>query len=91
MSQICINVPGMKANQTINVAVTVNGKTRSLNYRVETFPWSEELDSVERIDVLRTFIKDYADDWNLVQIGPPENNLIPVMFKQRTLERAIKQ
>ena len=83
MSQICINVPGMKANQTINVEVTVDGKKQVLNYRVETFPWSSELDSIERIDVLRSFIKDYSSEWNLVQIGPPDNELIPVMFKQR--------
>lgn len=86
MSQICINVPRMKANQTINVEVTVDGVKRSLNYRVETFPWSDELGPIERIDVLRAFINDYADEWNLVQIGPPENDLIPVMFKHRITE-----
>ena len=85
MSQICINVPGMKPNQTINVEVTVDDKKQILNYRVETFPWSDQLDSVERIDVLRSFIQDYSNNWNLVQIGPPDNELIPVMFKQRVM------
>ncbi len=85
MSQICINVPSMKANQTINVVVTIDGKKQVMNYRVETFPWEDELDSIERIDVLRSFIKDYETEWNLVQIGPPDNHLIPVMFKQREI------
>lgn len=85
MSQICINVPPMKANQTINVEVTVDGRKQVMNYRVETFPWDNNLESVERIEVLRAFINEYESEWNLVQIGPPDGALIPVMFKQAQL------
>ncbi len=83
MSQICINVPRLKIHQTINLEVTIDGKKQVMNYKVESFPWTDELDPIERIDVLRSFINDYKDEWDLVQIGPPDDHLIPVMFKQR--------
>lgn len=41
MKQICIQVPSLQSNQTVDVEVTVNGKKRLMNYRLESFDWSQ--------------------------------------------------
>ncbi len=85
MSQICINVPPLRVKQTIGLEVTVDGKKRVMNYRVEPFEWPLELSSESRIERLRGFIRDYDAGWELVQIGPAVGGLIPVTFRQRSL------
>ncbi len=59
MSQICINVPTFQTQHTIGVEVTLDGKKHVMNYRVESVDWPEELDPEYRIDILRTYIRDY--------------------------------
>ncbi len=83
MSQICINVPSLQIQQTIDVAETVNGQKRVMNYRVESFAWPVDLSAERRIERLRAFIGGYDAGWELVQIGPAAGGLIPVMFRQR--------
>lgn len=83
MSQICVTVPPMQAGQTIEMEVTINGKKQVLHYRVETFPWPEDFDTEQRIQILRGFLKDYDRQWELMQIGPPDGGLIPIMFRQK--------
>ena len=86
MSQICINVPPLEAQQTIDLEVTINGKKRVMNYRVETFLWPETLPAHERIDHLRAWIRNYDAGWELVQIGPSSGGLVPVTFRQKSVE-----
>lgn len=86
MAQISIPIPNLRPDQTIIVEVTIDGVKQVTNYRVETFPWEEFMTAEDRIDHLRTYIRDYEDDWQMIQIGPPDDGLIPVMFKQRVLE-----
>lgn len=88
MSMICIPVPNLQVQHTVGVEVTVDGKKHVMNYRVESFPWPDHLSGDERIDNLRMYIRDYEDDWELVQIGPPGGGLVPVTFRQRVLEPA---
>ena len=84
MNEICIHVPSLKAQQSVEVEVTFNGKKRLMNYRVETFDWTlGGTDPAGRIERLRSMIADYDADWELVQIGVPDNDLVPVMFRQR--------
>jgi len=84
MNEICIHVPSMRENQTVDVEVTVNGKKQLMNYRVESFDWTlggHELTG--RIERLRSMIAGYEDGWELVQIGIPDGDLVPVMFRKR--------
>ncbi len=89
MNQICIHVPSLDKHQTVEVAVTVNGERRLMNYRVESFDWTGVGGSpVHRIERLRSMIDSYDSKWELVQIGVPDGHLVPVMFRQRVLESA---
>ncbi len=84
MNEICIHVPSLRENQTVDVEVTVNGKKQLMNYRVESFDWTlggHELTG--RIERLRSMIDGYDEGWELVQIGIPDGDLVPVMFRKR--------
>lgn len=84
MNEICIHVPSLREQQTVELEVTLNGKKQLMNYRVESFDWTAGGTDFEgRIERLREMIAAYEDGWDLVQIGIPDNNLVPVMFKQR--------
>jgi len=82
MSQICINVPTFQSNHTIGLEVTLDGKKHVMHYRVESVEWPEDLGPEARIEVLRTYIRNYEKGWQLVNIGPANGNLIPVTFRQ---------
>ncbi len=88
MSQICINVPTFAAQHTIGVEVTLDGQKHVMTYRVESVEWPEYLAAEDRIDILRTYIRDYDKDWELVNIGPAGGGVIPMTFKQRVMELA---
>ncbi len=84
MNEICIHVPSLRENQTVDVEVTVNGKKQIMSYRVESFDWTiggRELTG--RIERLRSLIEGYDEGWELVQIGVPDGDLVPVMFRKR--------
>lgn len=84
MNEICIHVPTLRDEQTVEVEVTVNGERRLMNYRVESFDWTLGGRDVRgRIDRLRSLIDAYDPGWELVQIGIPDGDLVPVMFRQR--------
>ena len=84
MSQICINVPTFRNNHTIGVEVTLDGKKHVMNYRVEAITWPMNLSAEDRIEVLRTYIRDYEEGWELVNIGPAGDGVIPMTFRERT-------
>ena len=84
MKEICVNIPEIEADQTVEVEVRVKGKKQQLLYRVEAFDLSKtENPSESRVDQLRILIKAYDPKWELVQIGIPDEEVIPVMFRQR--------
>ena len=83
MNQICFTVPSIRAGQTIGVAVDIDGKQHFMDYRVESVPWPEYMSVDQRIQGLRKYINSYDEGWELVQIGPPSGELVPVTFRQR--------
>jgi trehalose-6-phosphate synthase len=84
MNEICIHLPPLPANHTIELEIKADGKKRLMNYRVERFDWTAGgTDPAGRIERLRQMIRDYDPQWELVQIGvPSSDDLIPVMFRQ---------
>ena len=84
MSQICINVPTFRTNHTIGLEVTLDGKKHVMNYRVEAIEWPEHCTPEERIELLRAYIRGYDDGWELVNIGPAGDGVIPMTFRERT-------
>ena len=88
MKEICVNIPEIEADQTVEVEIRVKGKNQELLYRVEAFDLSKVGDvSFSRVDQLRIMIQSYDPAWELVQIGIPEEQVIPVMFRQRGREK----
>ncbi|MCB0718493.1 MAG: hypothetical protein KDD65_08595 [Bacteroidetes bacterium] len=82
MNQICVPIPHPGSNHFVTLEVTVDGEKRVINYRVESFPWSDSDNLSKRIDTLREFLKDYDSSWELMQIGPPDGGSINVTFRQ---------
>lgn len=85
MNQICIHIPSLGVKRTVELEIKIDGKTRYMNYRVESLDWSEDGPSHEaRIERLRRFVREYDQEWELVHIGMPDGPLIPVTFRQRS-------
>jgi len=84
MKEICVNIPELEAEQTVEVEIRVKGKNQQLMYRVEAFDLSKIDDpDASRVDQLRILIQSYDPAWELVQIGLPDAQMIPVMFRQK--------
>lgn len=81
MNQICIRIPPVAPDETVELDVSVGG-ARRLQYRVESVKCADA-SAAERAARLRMFIDSYDPHWMLVQIGPMAGTHIPVMFRQR--------
>ncbi len=87
MREISLSIPTLEAEQNIDIEVQINGKRRSLRYRVEIVAWEDKAkDNEDRVDVLRRVIRDYDKDWQLVQVGAPTDKTIPIMFRRTKTE-----
>ncbi|MCI0493713.1 hypothetical protein L0Z72_01805 [candidate division KSB1 bacterium] len=82
MPNVSIQLPMIEADQSIEVTVTVNGKQKRFNYRIEIFPWSVCQEVVNKADCLRQVIQNYDQHWQLIQIGEATENDVTLMFKQ---------
>lgn len=83
MNQICVRIPDLAKARTVELEITVGGRTHFMNYRVESLDWSGVSESA-RIEKLREFIRGYDQHWELVSIGRPSGTLVPITFRQRT-------
>ena len=88
MKEVVLQIPTLDAEQNVEIDVKINGRKKTIKYRVEIV----ELDDLENntentVTVLRRVIKEHNKDWELVQIGAPSKNNIPVMFRQRVEEK----
>ncbi len=83
MKEICVHIPSLKHHETVEVEVSVDGRKRRTNYRVEPVDWPSDQDLDQKVDFLRSVIRNYDASWELVQIGIPDGDIVPVMFRQR--------
>ena len=87
MREIVIQIPTLEAEQNIDIEVTINGKKRKVRYRVEIIDFDETKNSSEeKVEIIRRVIKEHDKDWQLMQIGAPLKDSIPIMFRQRTVK-----
>ena len=83
MKEVVLQIPTLGSEQNIEIDVRINGKKRTLKYRVEIIDWEENTKEEEdRVDVLKRVIREHDKDWRLVQIGIPTDRNIPVMFQK---------
>jgi hypothetical protein len=84
LREVVLQIPTLDTEQNIEIDVKINGKKRTLKYRVEIVGLETEETIVEdRIALLRRVIKEHDQDWELIQIGAPIRDRIPIMFRQR--------
>ncbi len=84
MREVIIQIPTLETEQNIDIDVRINGKNRTMHYRVEIIDWeSEEETTEEKISVLRRVIDDHEKDWELIQIGAHIRKNIPITFRKR--------
>lgn len=93
MKDICIPIPKFEENQIAEVEVTVNGKKKKFNYRIDSFAWTPDVSNEGNVDIseveakinkLKTSIESYDEHWQLVQIYTPTpgSEFIQVLFRQ---------
>jgi len=95
MKELCIPIPGIRAQEVADIRVTIAGQTVQYNFRVESFPWevgsefgtlSDPIErSLARIYRLKSSIDAYDRDWELIQIFNPEDqgNFVHVLYRQK--------
>ncbi len=85
MREVVLQIPTLDSEQNIEIEVKINGKKRTLRYRVEIVGFETAETVVEdRVSLLRRVIREHDKDWELIQIGAPIRNKIPVMFRERS-------
>lgn len=82
MEQVCIPIP-MPKGEAIELSVTVGGTRHLMQYRVESVAWPPDSSPDTRFERLRAFIQNYEPGWELVQIGAPGADTVPVTFRMR--------
>ena len=88
MREVVLSIPTLEAEQNLEIDVRINGKKRTLKYRVEIVHWKgSEPSSEEKVTVIRHAIDDYDKDWELIQIGAPDEDKIPLMFRKKSVEK----
>jgi hypothetical protein len=86
MREIVILVPDVDIEQNIEIDVRINGKKKTIQYRVELLSWEgNNAKPQDRVSVLRHYISEYNKGWELVEIGAPSENNIPVMFRRKKI------
>ena len=84
MREVVLQIPTLEAEQNIDIDVKINGKKRTLRYRVEIIEWQNYHDlQDDKVAVIRHVIKEHEKDWQLIQIGVPTDKHIPIMFRRK--------
>lgn len=87
MREIVILIPEVEPEQNVEIEVRINGRKKTLQYRVELLHWEGGSDTPEndKVTILRHKIAEYDKDWELVEIGAPSrDDNIPLMFRRKT-------
>ncbi|MDP8209612.1 MAG: hypothetical protein RAO94_10420 [Candidatus Stygibacter australis] len=88
MREISLSIPTLEAEQNVEIDVRINGRKKTLKYRVEIIHWEDENpDTEQKVTTLRHYIKEYDKDWELIQIGAPETDRIPLMFRSKNSKK----
>ncbi len=84
MREVVILIPKVDVEQNIEIDVRINGRKKTIRYRVELLSWEGDDAKTDRVKILKHKIEEYDQDWELVEIGAPTNENIPLMFRKKT-------
>lgn len=82
MAQICVPLPPLDGPRAVDVELTVDGVRQSFHYRVETLMWAD-YGTLPKVEALQRFLDGHDDGWQLVAIGVPAEESVPVLFRVR--------
>lgn len=86
MREVVLQIPTLEAQQNVDIDVKINGKKRTLRYRVEIIDWEDyNGETADKVEVIKRVIKEHDRDWQLIQIGIPTDRNIPIMFRKRQI------
>jgi len=84
MREVVILIPEVEPEQNVEIEVSINGKKRTIHYKVELLCWEKhDVPPNDKVTVLKHFIKEKEKDWELVEIGAPDDGNIPLMFRKK--------
>ena len=84
MREIVIVVPDFEPEQNVEIEVTINGRKKVIHYRVELLNFEAEgVPPLDKVTVLKHKIASHEQDWELVEIGAPVGDTVPLMFRKR--------
>jgi len=84
MREIVILIPDLEPEQNVEIEVSINGRKKTMQYRVELIDWEGAgVPPNEKIQVLKHRIAEYDKSWELVEIGAPNADNIPLTFRRR--------
>jgi hypothetical protein len=86
MREIVIVVPDFEPEQNVEIEVTINGRKKVIHYRVELLNFEAEgVPPKDKVTVLKHKIASHEQDWELVEIGAPVGETVPLMFRRKTV------
>jgi hypothetical protein len=84
MREVSLQIPTLESEQNIEIEVRINGKKRTLHYRVEIVGLeTDDTLKEDRVSLLKRVIREYDKNWELIQVGAPIRENIPIMFRKR--------
>ena len=88
MREVVLSIPTLEAEQNLEIDVRINDKKKTLKYRVEIIHWQgTPPTSEEKVTVLKHAINEYDKNWELIQIGAPDDDKIPLMFQKKSIAK----
>lgn len=89
MREIVVLIPDIETEQNVEIEVRINGRKKTIHYKVELLSFEEEgAPPKDKVTVLRHKINTLEKDWELVEIGAPSNDKVPLMFRRKGEEVA---
>lgn len=83
MREIVILVPDIEPEQNVEIDVRINGRKRTMQYRVELIRFENDgTTPQDKVTVLRHKIAEYDKNWELVEVGAPSDTGIPLTFRR---------
>ncbi len=84
MESISIQIPTIPGEQEIEIDVRINGIVKKYNYRIEIFFWDDcKTPKDDKAACLKELLGKYDPQWELVQIGSPAEDFIPITFRKK--------
>jgi hypothetical protein len=84
MREDVILIPDVEPEQNVEIEVSINGKKRTIHYKVELLNWERhDVPPKDKVTVLKQSIEEKERDWELIEIGAPDNGNIPLMFRRK--------